>query len=144
MIEDIFDPKLIDRLWDKYSQESTFRTMYVNFHNNLMRGYVEDVVFEEFRLKKKIKDEILSDLRYTVYDLSKDDINNLNFPVLSNRLLEIVQTVCKDNQVSESRIDSMMRKLGRSLHTDFERGWIKVLRIVFLYQYMSDYEDDEI
>ena len=95
-------------------------------------------------LKKKIKDEILSDLRYTVYDLSKDDINNLNFPVLSNRLLDIVQTVCKDNQVSESHIDSMMRKLGRSLHTDFERGWIKVLRIVFLYQYMSDYEDDEI
>ena len=144
MIETITNTKIFDQLWDKYSKEDTFRAMYVNFHNNLMRGYVEDVVFEEFRLKKKIKDEILSDLRYTVYDLSMDDINNLNFPVLSNRLLEIVQTVCKDNQVSESRIDSMMRKLGRWLHTDFERGWIKVLRIVFLYQYMSDYEDEEI
>lgn len=144
MIETIMNTTVLDQLWDKYSKEDTFRAMYVNLHNNLMQSYVEDVVFREFRLKKKIKDEILSDLRYTVYDLSKDDINNLNFPVLSNRLLEIVQTVCKDNQVSESRIDSMMRKLGRSLHTDFERGWIKVLRIVFLYQYMSDYEDEEI
>jgi hypothetical protein len=58
MIETITNTKILDQLWDKYSKEDTFRAMYINFHNNLMQSYVEDIVFKEFRFKKKMKDEI--------------------------------------------------------------------------------------
>ena len=144
MIETITNTKIFDQLWDKYSKEDTFREMYVNFHNNLMLCYVEDVVFKEFRFKKKMKDEILSDIRYTVYDLSKGDLKDLNFPELSRRLLEITRTSCKEYQLPDSRIDSIMKKLTKSLHTDYENGWITILRMVVILEYHSMYEEDEI
>ena len=144
MIESITTTKIFDQLWDKYSKEDTFRAMYINLHNNLMQSYVEDVVFKEFRFKKKMKDEILSDIRYTVYELSKDDINNLNFPELSRRLLEIIRNVCFGYQLPDSRIDSIMKKLTKSLHTDYENGWITAVKFAFICEYMNDYDDDEI
>ena len=113
MIETITNTKILDQLWDKYSKEDTFRAMYINLNNNLMQSYVEDVVFKEFRFKKKMKDEILSDIRYTVYELSKDDINNLNFVELGKRLVKIVRTVCEEYQLPDSRIDSIMKKLTK-------------------------------
>ena len=144
MIETITNTKIFDQLWDKYSKEDTFREMYVNFHNNLMLCYVEDVVFKEFRFKKKMKDEILSDVRNTVYDLSKGDLNDLNFPELSRRLLEIIRTSCEEYRLPDSRIDSIMKKLAKSLHTDYENGWITALKFVVMCEYMSEYDDDEI
>ena len=144
MIETITNPKIFDQLWDKYSKEDTFREMYVNFHNNLMLCYVEDVVFKEFRFKKEMKDEILSDVRNTVYDLSKGDLNDLNFPDLGRRLLEIIRTSCEEYQLPDSRIDSIMKKLTKSLHTDYENGWITALKFVVMCEYMSEYDDDEI
>ena len=144
MIETITNTKIFDQLWDKYSKEDTFREMYVNFHNNLMLCYVEDVVFKEFRFKKEMKDEILSDVRNTVYDLSKGDLNDLNFPELSRRLLEIIRTSCEEYQLPDSRIDSIMKKLTKSLHTDYENGWITALKFVVMCEYMSEYDDDEI
>ena len=51
MMETITITKILDQLWDKYSKEDTFRAMYINFHNNLMQTYLEDVVFKEFRFK---------------------------------------------------------------------------------------------
>lgn len=142
MIETILNPRTIDQLWDKYSKEDTFRAMYVNFHNNLMQSYLEEVVFKEFRFKKKMKDVILSDMRYTVYELSKDDINDLNFPELSKRLMEIIRNACWGYQLSDSRIDSIMKKLTKSLHTDYENGWITALKFAFICDYMSEYEDE--
>ena len=144
MIETITNTKIFDQLWDKYSKEDTFREMYVNFHNNLMLCYVEDVVFKEFRFKKEMKDEILSDVRNTVYDLSKGDLNDLNFPDLGRRLLEIIRTSCEEYQLPDSRIDSIMKKLTKSLHTDYENGWITALKFVVMCEYMSEYDDDEI
>ena len=144
MIETIMNTKILDQLWDKYSKEDTFRAMYINFHNNLMQGYVEDVVFKEFRFKKEMKDEILSDVRNTVYDLSKGDLNDLNFPELSRRLLEIIRTSCEEYQLPDSRIDSIMKKLTKSLHTDYENGWITAIKFVVICEYMNDYDDDEI
>ena len=144
MIETITNTKIFDQLWDKYSKEDTFREMYVNFHNNLMQSYVEDIVFKEFRFKKKMKDEILSDVRNTVCDLSKGDLNDLNFPELSIRLLEIIRTSCEEYQLPDSRIDSIMKKLTKSLHTDYENGWITALKFVVMCEYMSEYDDDEI
>ena len=144
MIETITNTKILDQLWDKYSKEDTFRAMYINLHNNLMQSYVEDVVFKEFRFKKKMKDEILSDIRYTVYELSKDDINDLNFPELSRRLLEIIRNVCFGYQLPDSRIDSIMKKLTKSLHTDYENGWITAIKFVVICEYMNDYDNDEI
>ncbi len=144
MIETITNTKILDQLWDKYSKDDTFRAMYVNFHNNLMQSYLEDVVFKEFRFKKKMKDEIVSDMRYTVYELSKDDINNLNFPELSKRLENIVRNACFGYQLPESRIDTIMKKLTKSLYTDYENGWILTLKVVFIFEYMSVYEDDEV
>lgn len=144
MIETITNTKIFDQLWDKYSKEDTFREMYVNFHNNLMLCYVEDVVFKEFRFKKEMKDEILSDVRNTVYDLSKGDLNNLNFPDLGRRLLEIIRTSCEEYQLPDSRIDSIMKKLTKSLHTDYENGWITALKFVVMCEYMSECEEDEI
>lgn len=144
MIETITNTKIFDQLWDKYSKEDTFREMYVNFHNNLMLCYVEDVVFKEFRFKKEMKDEILSDVRNTVYDLSKGDLNDLNFPDLGRRLLEIIRTSCEEYRLPDSRIDSIMKKLTKSLHTDYENGWITALKFVVMCEYMSEYDDDEI
>ena len=144
MIETITNTKIFDQLWDKYSKEDTFREMYVNFHNNLMLCYVEDVVFKEFRFKKEMKDEILSDVRNTVYDLSKGDLNDLNFPELSRRLLEIIRTSCEEYRLPDSRIDSIMKKLAKSLHTDYENGWITAFKFVAICEYMNDYDDDEI
>lgn len=144
MIETIMNTKILDQLWDKYSKEDTFRAMYINFHNNLMQSYVEDVVFKEFRFKKKMKDEILSDIRYTVYELSKGDLNDLNFPELGRCLLEIIRTSCEEYQLPDSRIDSIMKKLTKSLHTDYENGWITALKFVVICEYMNDYDDDEI
>ena len=144
MIETITNTKIFDQLWDKYSKEDTFREMYVNFHNNLMLCYVEDIVFKEFCFKKKMKDEILSDIRCTVYELSKDDLNDLNFPELSRRLLEIIRTYCEEYRLPDSRIDSIMKKLTKSLHTDYENGWITALKFVVMCEYMSEYDDDEI
>ena len=144
MIETITNTKIFEQLWDKYSKEDTLRAMYINFHNNLMQSYVEDIVFKEFRFKKKMKDEILSDIRYTVYELSKDDLNDLNFPELSRRLLEIIRTSCEEYQLPDSRIDSIMKKLTKSLHTDYENGWITALKFVVICEYMNDYDDDEI
>ena len=144
MIETITNTKILDQLWDKYSKEDTFRAMYINFHNNLMQSYVEDVVFKEFRFKKKMKDEILSDVRNTVYDLSKDDINNLNFVELGKRLVKIVRTVCEEYQLPDSRIDSIMKKLTKSLHTDYENGWIAAVKFAFICEYMSECEEGEI
>jgi hypothetical protein len=144
MIETIMNTKILDQLWDKYSKEDTFRAMYINFHNNLMQSYVEDVVFKEFRFKKKMKDEILSDVRNTVYDLSKGDLNDLNFPELSRGLLEIIRTSCEEYQLPDSRIDSIMKKLTKSLHTDYENGWITAIKFVVICEYMNDYDDDEI
>ena len=144
MIETITNTKILDQLWDKYSKEDTFRAIYINFHNNLMQSYVEDVVFKEFRFKKKMKDEILSDVRNTVYDLSKGDLNDLNFPELSRRLLEIIRTSCEEYRLPDSRIDSIMKKLAKSLHTDYENGWITALKFVVMCEYMSEYDDDEI
>ena len=145
MIETITNTKIFDQLWDKYSKEDTFREMYINFHNNLMQSYVEDIVFKEFRFKKKMKDEILSDVRNTVYDLSKGDLNDLNFPELSRRLLEIIiRTSCEEYRLPDSRIDSIMKKLTKSLHTDYENGWITALKFVVMCEYMSEYDDDEI
>ena len=144
MIETITNTKIFDQLWDKYSKEDTFREMYVNFHNNLMLCYVEDVVFKEFRFKKEMKDEILSDVRNTVYDLSKGDLNDLNFPDLGRRLMEIIRTSCEEYQLPDSRIDSIMKKLTKSLHTDNENGWITALKFVVMCEYMSEYDDDEI
>lgn len=144
MIETITNTKILDQLWDKYSKEDTFRAMYVNFHNNLMKSYVEDVVFKEFRFKKKMKDEILSDIRYTVYELSKGDLNDLNFPELGRCLLEIIRSSCEEYQLPDSRIDSIMKKLTKSLHTDYENGWITALKFVVICEYMNDYDDDEI
>ena len=144
MMETITITKILDQLWDKYSKEDTFRAMYINLHNNLMQSYVEDVVFKEFRFKKKMKDEILSDIRYTVYELSKGDLNDLNFPELSRRLLEIIRTSCEEYQLPDSRIDSIMKKLTKSLHTDYENGWITALKFVVMCEYMSEYDDDEI
>ena len=145
MIETITNTKILDQLWDKYSKEDTFREMYINFHNNLMQSYVEDIVFKEFRFKKKMKDEILSDVRNTVYDLSKGDLNDLNFPELSRRLLEIIiRTSCEEYRLPDSRIDSIMKKLTKSLHTDYEKGWITALKFVVICEYMNDYDDDEI
>ena len=144
MIETITNTKIFDLLWDKYSKEDTFREMYVNFHNNLMLCYVEDVVFKEFRFKKKMKDEILSDVRNTVYDLSEGDLNDLNFPELSRCLLDIVRTSCEEYRLPDSRIDSIMKKLTKSLHTDYENGWITALKFVVMCEYMSEYDDDEI
>ena len=144
MIETITNTKIFDQLWDKYSKEDTFREMYVNFHNNLMLCYVEDVVFKEFRFKKEMKDEILSDVRNTVYYLSKGDLNDLNFPELSIRLLEIIRTSCEEYRLPDSRIDSIMKKLTKSLHTDYENGWITALKFVVMCEYMSEYDDDEI
>lgn len=138
MIETITNTKILDRLWDKYSKEDTFCAMYINFHNNLMQSYVEDVVFKEFRFKKKMKDEILSDIRFTVYELSKDDLNDLNFPELSRRLLEIIRNACFGYQLPDSRIDSIMKKLTKSLHTDYEKGWITALKFVVICEYMSE------
>lgn len=142
MIETITNTKILDQLWDKYSKEDTFRAMYINFHNNLMQSYVEDVVFKEFRFKKKMKDEILSDVRNTVYDLSKGDLNDLNFPELSKRLENIVRNTCFGYQLPESRIDSIMKKLTKSLHTDYENGWITAIKFVVICEYMNDYGDD--
>ena len=144
MIETIMNTKILDQLWDKYSKEDTFRAMYVNFHNNLMQSYVEDIVFKEFRFKKKMKDEILSDIRYTVYELSKDDLNDLNFPELSRCLLDIVRTSCEEYRLPDSRIDSIMKKLTKSLHTDYENGCITAIKIVVICEYMNDYDDDKI
>lgn len=144
MIETITITKILDQLWGKYSKEDTFRAMYVNFHNNLMQSYLEDVVFKEFRFKKKMKDEIVSDMRYTVYELSNDDINNLNFPELSKRLETIVRNACFGYQLPESRIDTIMKKLTKSLHTDYENGWITAVKFAFICEYMNDYDDDEI
>lgn len=144
MIETITNTKIFDQLWDKYSKEDTFRAIYINFHNNLMQSYVEDVVFREFRFKKKMRDEILSDVRNTVYDLSKSDLNDLNFPELSTRLLDIVRTSCEEYQLPDSRIDSIMKKLTKSLHTDYENGWITAIKFVVMCEYMNDYDDDEI
>lgn len=144
MIETIMNTKILDQLWDKYSKEDTFRAMYINLHNNLMQSYVEDVVFKEFRFKKKMKDEILSDVRNTVYDLSKGDLNDLNFPELSRRLLEIIRTSCEEYRLPDSCIDSIMKKLTKSLHTDYENGWITALKFVVMCEYMSEYDDDEI
>ena len=144
MIETITNTKILDQLWDKYSKEDTFRAMYINFHNNLMQSYVEDVVFKEFRFKKKMKDEILSDVRNTVYDLSKGDLNDLNFPELSRRLLEIIRTSCEEYRLPDSRIDSIMKKLAKSLHTDYENGWVTAIKFVVICEYMNDYDDDEI
>ena len=144
MIESITTTKIFDQLWDKYSKEDTFRAMYINFHNNLMQSYVEDIVFKEFRFKKKMKDEILSDVRNTVYDLSKGDLNDLNFPELSRRLLEIIRTSCEEYRLPDSRIDSIMKKLTKSLHTDYENGWITAVKFAFICEYMNDYDDDEI
>ncbi len=146
MIETITNTntKILDQLWDKYSKEDTFRAMYINFHNNLMKSYVEDVVFKEYRFKKEMKDEIMSDIGYTVYELSKGDLNDLNFPELSRRLLEIIRTSCEENQLPDSRIDSIMKKLTKSLHTDYENGWITALKFVVICEYMNDYDDDEI
>lgn len=144
MIETIVNTKILDQLWDRYSKKDTFRAMYINFHNNLMQSYVEDVVFKEFRFKKKMKDEILSDIRYTVYELSKDDLNDLNFPELSRCLLDIVRTSCEVYQLPDSRIDSIMKKLTKSLHTDYENGWITAIKFVVICEYMNDYDDDEI
>jgi hypothetical protein len=144
MIESITTTKIFDQLWDKYSKEDTFRAMYINFHNNLMQSYVEDVVFKEFRFKKKMKDEILSDVRNTVCDLSKGDLNDLNFPELSRGLLEIIRTSCEEYQLPDSRIDSIMKKLTKSLHTDYENGWITAIKFVVICEYMNDYDDDEI
>ena len=142
MMETITITKILDQLWDKYSKEDTFRAMYINFHNNLMQSYVEDVVFKEFRFKKKMKDEILSDVRNTVYDLSKGDLNDLNFPELSKRLENIVRNTCFGYQLPESRIDSIMKKLTKSLHTDYENGWITAIKFVVICEYMNDYGDD--
>ena len=144
MIETITITKILDQLWDKYSKEDTFRAMYVNFHNNLMQSYLEEVVFKEFRFKKKMKDEIVSDMRYTVYELSKDDLNDLNFPELSRCLLDIVRTSCEGYRLPDSRIDSIMKKLTKSLHTDYENGWITAIKFVVICEYMNDYDDDEI
>ena len=144
MIETISPTKFLDQLWEKYSKEDTFRAMYVNLHNNLMKSYVEDVVFKEFRFKKEMKNEILSDVRNTVYDLSKDDLNNLNFPELSRCLLDIVRTSCEEYRLPDSRIDSIMKKLAKSLHTDYENGWITAIKFVVICEYMNDYDDDEI
>ena len=144
MIETITNTKILDQLWDKYSKEDTFRAMYVNFHNNLMKSYVEDVVFKEFRFKKEMKDDILSDIRYTVYELSKGDLNDLNFPELGRCLLEIIRTSCEEYQLPDSRIDSIMKKLTKSLHTDYGNGWITALKFVVICEYMNDYDDDEI
>jgi hypothetical protein len=144
MIETITNTKILDHLWDKYSKEDTFRAMYVNLHNNLMKSYVEDIVFKEFRFKKKMKDEILSDVRNMVYDLSKGDLNDLNFPELSRCLLDIVRTSCEEYLLPDSRIDSIMKKLAKSLHTDYENGWITAIKFVVICEYMNDYDDDEI
>ena len=144
MIETITITKILDQLWDKYSKEDTFRAMYVNLHNNLMQSYLEDVVFKEFRFKKKMKDEIVSDMRYTVYQLFKDDINNLNFPELSRCLMDIVRTSCEEYRLPDSHIDSIMKKLTKSLHTDYENGWITAIKFAFICEYMNDYDDDEI
>jgi hypothetical protein len=144
MIETITNTKILDQLWDKYSKEDTFRAMYINLHNNLMQSYVEDVVFKEFRFKKKMKDEILSDVRNTVYDLSKDDLNDLNFVELGKSLVKIVRTSCEEYQLQDSRIDSIMKKLTKSLHTDYENGWITAIKFVVICEYMNDYDDDEI
>jgi hypothetical protein len=144
MIETITNTKILDQLWDKYSKEDTFRAMYINFHNNLMQSYVEDVVFKEFRFKKKMKDEILSDVRNTVYYLSKDDLNDLNFVELGKRLENIVRNACFGYQLPDSRIDSIMKKLTKSLHTDYENGWITAIKFVVICEYMNDYDDDEI
>lgn len=144
MIETITNTKILDQLWDKYSKDDTFRAMYVNLHNNLMQSYIETVVFKEFRFKKKMKDEILSDMRCTVYELSKDDINNLNFVELGKRLVKIVRTSCEEYQLPDSRIDSIMKKLAKSLHTDYENGWITAIKFVVICEYMNDYDNDEI
>ena len=144
MIETITNTKILDQLWDKYSKEDTFRAMYINFHNNLMKSYVEDVVFKEFRFKKEMKDEIMSDIRYTVYELSKGDLNDLNFPELSRCLLEIIRTSCEEYQLPDSRIDSIMKKLTKSLHADYENGWITAIKFVVICEYMNDYDNDEI
>jgi hypothetical protein len=109
-----------------------------------MKSYVEDVVFKEFRFKKEMKNEILSDVRNTVYDLSKDDLNNLNFPELSRCLLDIVRTSCEEYLLPDSRIDSIMKKLAKSLHTDYENGWITAIKFVVICEYMNDYDDDKI
>ena len=144
MIETITNTKFLDQLWDKYSKEDTFRAMFINFHNNLMQSYVEDIVFKEFRFKKEMKDEILSDIRYTVYELSKGDLNDLNFPELSRHLLEIIRNICFRYQLPESRIDTIMKKLTKSLHTDYENGWITALKFVVICEYMNDNDNDEI
>jgi hypothetical protein len=144
MIETIMNTKILDQLWDKYSKEDTFREMYINFHNNLMQSYVEDIVFKEFRFKKKMKDEILSDIRYTVYELSKDDLNDLNFVELGKRLENIVRNACFGYQLQDGRIDSIMKKLTKSLHTDYENGWITAIKFVVICEYMNDYDDDKI
>lgn len=144
MIETIMNTTVLDQLWDKYSKEDTFRAMYINLHNNLMQSYVEDVVFKEFRFKKKMKDEILSDIRYTVYELSKDDINNLNFVELGKRLVKIVRTSCEEYQLQDSRIDSIVKKLTKSLHMDYKNGWITAIKFVVICEYMNDYDDDKI
>ena len=44
----------------------------------------------------------------------------------------------------ELNIDSIMKKLTKSLHTDYEKGWITALKFVVICEYMNDYDDDEI
>ena len=144
MIETIINTKNFNKLWDKYSKEDTFREMYVDLYNNLIQGYVEDIVFKEFRFKKKMKDEILSDIRYTVYELSKDDINNLNLIELCNRLEKIIRTSCEENQLLNSRIDTIMKKLSKSVHPVSENEMITMIKVVFMCRYMSEYDDNEI
>ena len=56
----------------------------------------------------------------------------------------IVRNTCFGYQLPESRIDTIMKKLTKSLHTDYENGWITAVKFAFICEYMNDYDDDEI
>lgn len=132
----MIDIEHIERLWDNYSKDDGFRRFYINCHSKGMCSYVKDVLFESISFTEKMKNNILSNLDEYIEELGENDFNNLNFPVLGNKMKDIVISECENNQFSTDKIDYVLKEMYKSFDINCDVGLTMMFRLLIILEYM--------
>ena len=113
------DNQRMNELWDEYSQLLVCKCMYMNFYINSFLDYVEREIFNEFKFKKRFKENVISNVRSDLYEIF-DNESDVSIRMLCNIVINTIKSECEKVHMSKSKFESIMTKLTDSMEMDKE------------------------
>lgn len=100
--------------WEQLANTDDVKAIWMNIHMNGIIMYLEEVVFKEFEFTKRLKKEILSNIKCEIFKLHYIG-QEITFKVIAELLKKVVKTECKEAKIGKVRLQKILSELDQTI-----------------------------